>query len=126
VTTSGEAVPGPARFDGADPRALRAATRDVVDYRGDVTIERGSDPAPLVGYVFDVVAGAAPGDDRLRLLPADGGAAVTVRLDDVRAIELTGRDTAAGKSFETWVRRYAERKLGLEAGTLTGGDGAAS
>ena len=29
---------------------------------------------------------------------------------DIAAIELTGRDTAAGKSFETWIRKWVETR----------------
>jgi hypothetical protein len=92
------------RLDASDLAA--AAVREVVvDYRGDVTIH-GED-GPVVGYVFDCVTGDAP---VLRVMPADGGAAVSVALADVATIEFTGRDTAEGKSFETWVKKYVEQK----------------
>jgi hypothetical protein len=102
------------RLDGADSAALCARIDLVIHYRGDVTIARRSG-APLVGYVFDCAHRNDPLRAVLRVLPQEGGAAVTVPIADVASIDLTGRDTAEGKSFETWVRKYAEQKLGIPA-----------
>ena len=96
-----------ARFEVETLQTGPALLAALVDYRGDVTIEQAG--GELVGYLFEVAASPT----RVRVLPADGGAAVTVSLENVRAITVTGRDTAEGKSFETWVRKYAEHKLGL-------------
>jgi hypothetical protein len=110
------------QFDESDPAALAGALRGIVDYRGDVTVTLRSTGAEIVGYVFDC-AGAddapagSPGR-RLRVLPADGGPATSVALDDVAAIEVTGRDTAAGKSFETWIRKYVEKKMAGEVASI--------
>jgi hypothetical protein len=100
-------------IDGADPAALRAGIDLVIHYRGDATIARRGGADPLVGYVFDCSHRDDPARAALRVLPQSGGAAVTVPLADVGSIELTGRDTAEGKSFETWVRKYAEQRLGI-------------
>jgi hypothetical protein len=35
---------------------------------------------------------------------------------DIAALAFTGRDTAAGKSFEAWVKRYWEKKAAGETG----------
>lgn len=85
------------------------------DYRGDVTI-RVTDGRVVEGYIFDRrVAGA---DSTLRIMPSDGGPRVTLRYDDIASLEFTGRDTAAGKSFETWVKKYVENKLRGESASL--------
>ena len=90
----------------------------IVDYRGDATVTRRSTGESIVGYIFD----CAYRDDRVRaavrLLPEDGSRRVTVPLHDVAAIELTGRDTAEGKSFETWVKKYVEKKLAGEPANI--------
>ena len=39
---------------------------------------------------------------------------MTVRYTDIARLEFTGRDTAAGKSFETWVKKYREKKAAGE------------
>lgn len=94
--------------DHTDPERLEAVVRVAMDYRGDVTVTL-RDGDEVTGYLYDIDArGVHP---RLRLLPADGGTRRTVSFEDVVRLELTGRDTAAGKSFETWVRKYVRQKL---------------
>ena len=93
---------------------VRAALEKAFDYRGDVTITR-KDGSQVEGYVFDRRAGATLADCYVRLLPKDGGGEnVRVCYADVARLEFTGRDTAAGKSFETWVKKYREKKAAGE------------
>jgi len=74
------------------------------DYRGDVTVMT-ADGRALVGYVY-----TRDGDVRepyLKMFEASG-ASHTLRYTEVRTIHFTGKDTAAGKSYEAWLRRKAE------------------
>ena len=89
---------------------LRLALEKAFDYRGDVTITR-KDGTHLEGYVFDRRAdGPALAQCSVGLLPKAGGQKVSVAYADIARVEFTGRDTAAGKSWETWVKKYAEKK----------------
>ena len=106
------------RFDESDPAALARAIRAIVDYRGDVTVTLRSTGASIVGYVFDCADAEDAGKARLRILPADRGAATSIALDDIAVLEMTGRDTAAGKSFETWIRKYVEKKMAGEVASI--------
>jgi len=60
----------------------------------------------------------------VRLFPKNEDQNVSVPYNQVARVEFTGRDTAVGKSFETWVKKYAEKKaageknIGLEAEKL--------
>ena len=99
---------------------VKAALEKAFDYRGDVTITR-KDGGSVEGYVFDRTADGARLDQCfVRLLPRAGGGKVSVSYADIARLEFTGRDTAAGKSWETWVKKYAEKKkagetnIGLE------------
>jgi len=87
---------------------VEATIGDVVDrafdYRGDVTVVTMSD-RELVGYVYNRDARAA--EPFLQMFDADGGSHM-LRYSDIRAIRFTGRDTAAGTSYEAWLRRKAE------------------
>ena len=47
----------------------------------------------------------------LQMFDADG-ASHTFRYSDIRAIRFTGKDTAAGTSYEAWLRRKAEAGSG--------------
>jgi hypothetical protein len=94
----------------ASDEELRGALEKAFDYRGDVTITR-KDGSRLEGYIFDRRSdGPTLGDCHVRLLPKAGGGKVSVSYADIARLEFTGRDTAEGKSWETWVRKYTEKK----------------
>jgi hypothetical protein len=99
----------------ATDEEIRDALEKAFDYRGDVTITT-KDGARVEGYVFDrrSDAGAALGDCHVRLFPKDRNEKITIAYDHIARLEFTGRDTAAGKSFETWVRKYKEKKAAGE------------
>jgi hypothetical protein len=105
-------------IDGADEAALRRAIDMAFDYRGDVTITRRAGGPPVVGYVFDRRLVRAAEESLVRVIPADGSPRVSVQLSDIAQIVFTGRDTAAGKSFETWVKKYIEKKLAGQSANI--------
>ena len=92
---------------------FRAALDKAFDYRGDVTITL-RDGTSVEGYVFDRRPGATLDDSVVRLMPKDGDEKRSVRYADVARLAFTGRDTAAGKSWETWVKKYHEKKAAGE------------
>ena len=92
---------------------IRAALEKAFDYRGDVTITL-KDGNTIEGYIFDRHSGTALADCQVRLFPKDRDEKVAVRYSDIARLEFTGRDTAAGKSFETWVKKYQEKKAAGE------------
>jgi hypothetical protein len=93
---------------------IRQALDKAFDYRGDVTITL-KDGGKLEGYIFDRrTGGSSLADCQVRLFPKDRDEKIAVRYTDIARLEFTGRDTAAGKSFETWVRKYNEKKAAGE------------
>ena len=88
---------------------LREALEKAFDYRGDVTITR-KDGTKLEGYIFDRVTGVTLGNSFLRLLPKDSTQRTKIAYSDIAALSFSGRDTAAGKSWEAWVKKYWEKK----------------
>ena len=88
---------------------LREALEKAFDYRGDVTITR-KDGSKLEGYIFDRVTGATLGNSFVRLLPKDSNHRTKIPYSDIAALSFSGRDTAAGKSWEAWVKKYWEKK----------------
>ncbi len=100
-----------------DRAALRDAIAKAVDYRGDVTVRCGGG-RDLTGYVFDHRPQADP--PVLRMVLAENSERVTVGENEIEAIRFTGRDPAAGKSWENWVRKYAEKKARGEAANEMG------
>ena len=93
---------------------IRLALEKAFDYRGDVTLtlKNGS---KLEGYIFDRATGAMLSESYVRLLPANGASRLKIAYADIAALAFTGRDTAAGKSWEAWVRKYWEKKSSGEA-----------
>jgi len=88
---------------------LREALEKAFDYRGDVTIT-GKDGHKIEGYIFDRVAGATLSSSFVRVLPKNGSGRLKIAYSEIAALAFTGRDTAAGKSWEAWVKKYWEKK----------------
>lgn len=100
-------------WQSADPEVLRVALEKAFDYRGDVTITR-KDGSTVEGYIFDRRDGGSLDDSYVRLFPKDMPDKVSVRYSDIAGLAFTGRDTAAGKSWEAWVKKYLEKKAAGE------------
>ena len=94
---------------------LRNALEEAFDYRGDVTITLKAGTR-LEGYVFDRRKGSTLANSIVRLIPQNSSQKVSVAYSEIAALAFTGRDTAAGKSWEAWVRKYWERKAAGEKG----------
>jgi hypothetical protein len=95
---------------------LREALEKAFDYRGDVTLTQ-KDGTKIEGYIFDRVSGTSLSASFVRILPKTGGGRLKIAYSDIAALAFTGRDPAAGKSWEAWVKKYWEKKE-------TGGEGA--
>ena len=115
-----EVAPGTARQtvegwvpDLATEQEIRAALEQAFDYRGDVTITR-KDGSKLEGYIFDRVSGADLNSSFVRLLPRDSNQRVKISYADIAALAFSGRDPAAGKSWDAWVRKYWNKKASGE------------
>jgi len=93
----------------ANETELREALEKAFDYRGDVTVTK-ADGSQVEGYLFDRVSGASLSSSFVRVLPKNGAGRVKIPYSEVRALAFTGRDTAAGKSWEAWVRKYWKKK----------------
>lgn len=83
---------------------LREALEKAFDYRGDVTITR-KDGSVLEAYIFD----RRHAESIVRVMTKTGEK-ISIYYNDIAALAFTGRDTAAGKSWEAWVRKYWEKQ----------------
>lgn len=107
----------------ASDEEVRQALEKAFDYRGDVTITR-KDGSKVEGYIFDRRPGKTLADSAVRLFPKDADQKVSIPYSDIAALAFSGRDTAAGKSFDAWVRKYWEKKaageknIGIQAEAL--------
>ena len=93
----------------ASEEELRVALEKAFDYRGDVTITR-KDGSKVEGYLFDRRTGATLKESVVRLYPKNSNEKVAISYAEIAALAFTGRDTAAGKSWEAWMKKHAEKK----------------
>ena len=93
---------------------IREALEKAFDYRGDITITR-KDGSKVEGYLFDRRSGFSLVDSFVRIIPSTEKTKVNVAYADIAAIAFTGRDTAAGKTFEAWVAKYWAKKAAGES-----------
>ena len=92
---------------------IRAALEKAFDYRGDITITR-KDGSRIEGYLFDRRSASSLKESVVRLIPKNSKEKISVSYADIAALAFTGRDTAAGKSWEAWMKKYAEKKAAGE------------
>ena len=92
---------------------LRQALEKAFDYRGDITITR-KDGMQVEGYIFDRRSGATLAASLVRVLPKNSNQRISIAYSEIAALAFSGRDTAAGKSWEAWVRKYNEKKAAGE------------
>jgi len=98
-------------LEGWEP-VVGAATslEDVIDrafdYRGDVTVVH-RDGTELTGYLFN--RDAEVREPFVQMFDRAGDGPITIPYAEIRTIRFTGKDTAAGKSYEAWLRRKSER-----------------
>ena len=92
---------------------VREALEKAFDYRGDVTVTR-KDGTTVEGYLYDRRSEATLEASLVRIIPTPKAGVpverVMVSYADIAALQFTGRDTAAGKTFEAWIKKYWEQK----------------
>jgi len=99
----------------ASEEELRVALEKAFDYRGDIKLTL-KDGRVIEGYVFDRRTAATLAESLVRVIPAKERTKVVVSYAEIAALAFTGRDTAAGKSFEAWMKKYREKKAAGETG----------
>ncbi len=92
---------------------VREALEKAFDYRGDISITL-KDGKKVEGYLFDRRPGPTLAQSFVRMIPTTSQAKLNIAYSDVAALAFSGRDTAAGRSFEAWVKKYWEKKAAGE------------
>jgi hypothetical protein len=97
---------------------VREALEKAFDYRGDVTITR-KDGTTIEGYLYDRRSEPTLVASLVRIMPTPKAGQpmerVMVSYADIAALNFSGRDTAAGKTFDAWVKKYWEKKAAGES-----------
>jgi hypothetical protein len=101
----------------ASEAEVREALEKAFDYRGDVTVTR-KDGTTIEGYLYDRRTEPTLEASLIRIIPTPKpGVAVErvmVSYADIAALQFSGRDTAAGKTFDAWIKKYWEKKAAGE------------
>ena len=92
---------------------VKEAFEKAFDYRGDITVTK-KNGEKVEGYLFDRRLGATLATSFIRIIPVKETTKLNIAYSDVAALAFTGRDTAAGKTFEAWVKKYWEKKAAGE------------
>ncbi len=88
---------------------LQEIVEEAFDYRGNVTVTK-RDGSQILGYLFNRNMDVP--QPYVQLFDAKGEGPFTVLYGEIAAIAFSGRDMAAGKSYDAWVRRKAMEKAG--------------
>ncbi len=97
----------------ANDADLKLALEKAFDYRGDITLTLRSGER-VDAYLFNRVTGRTLADSFVQFFPANAAEKRRISYAEIARIEFTGKDRAAGKHWEAWVRKYAEKKAAGE------------
>jgi hypothetical protein len=91
---------------------LREALGKALDYRGDVTLTLKSGEQ-IEAFIFNCHTGATLADSWVQYYTPSAPEKRKVGYAEIARIEFTGKDRAAGKHWEDWVKAYNEKNIAL-------------
>ena len=97
----------------ANEADLRVALEKAFDYRGDVTLTLKSGEK-FEAYIFNRQTGATLAESYVQYFTPSAPEKRKVNYADIARLEFSGKDRAAGKHWEDWVKAYNERKAAGE------------
>lgn len=92
---------------------LKDALEKAFDYRGDVTITLKSGER-IEAYIFNRQTGATLADSWVQYFASNASDKRKVSYAQIARLEFSGKDRAAGKHWEDWVKAYNEKKAAGE------------
>jgi hypothetical protein len=97
----------------ASEDALRDALEQAFDYRGDVTLTLKSGER-LAAFIFNRHTAATLAESWVQYFAPDDPEKHKAGYAEIARIEFSGKDRAAGKHWEDWVKNYNEKKAAGE------------
>ena len=97
----------------ANDEDLRQAMEKARDYRGDVTLTLKSGEC-IEAFVFNCQSGPTLADSFLQYFTPASPEKRKVSYAEIAVVKFSGKDRAAGKHWEDWVKAYNEKKAAGE------------
>jgi hypothetical protein len=97
----------------ASDEDLKTALEKALDYRGDVTLTLKSGER-FEAYIFNRQTGATLADSWVQYFTPKADDKRKVNYAEIARLEFSGKDRAAGKHWEDWVKAYNEKKAAGE------------
>jgi hypothetical protein len=97
----------------ATEQDLKNALEKAFDYRGDITITLKSGEK-IEAYIFNRLTGATLADSFVQYFTPKSDDKRKLAYDQIARLEFSGKDRAAGKHWEDWVKAYTEKKAAGE------------
>lgn len=97
----------------ATEQELMRALEKAFDYRGDVTLTLKSGEK-IEAYIFNRHTGATLAESWVQYFASNAPDKRKASYAEVARLEFSGRDRAAGKHWEDWVKAHKERKAAGE------------
>jgi hypothetical protein len=92
---------------------LRNALEKAFDYRGDVTLTLKSGER-IEAFIFNRHTGPSLADSYVQYFAPNVTGKLKVGYAEIARLEFSGKDRAAGKHWEDWVKAYNDRKAAGE------------
>ena len=99
----------------ASDEDVRQALEKAFDYRGDVTLTLKAGER-VEAYIFNRIAGRTLEDSYVQYFTPKADEKRRLSYAEIARLEFSGKDRAAGKHWEDWVKAYNERKAAGETG----------
>jgi hypothetical protein len=97
----------------ASDEEIRQALEKAFDYRGDVTLTLKNGET-IEAYIFNRLPGATLSSSFVQYYTPKAEDKRKVSYAEIARLEFSGKDRAAGKHWEAWVKAYNERKAAGE------------
>jgi hypothetical protein len=97
----------------ANENDLKIALEKAFDYRGDVSITLKSGER-IEAYIFNRSTGATLAESWVQYFTPSAPDKRKISYAEIARLEFSGKDRAAGKHWEAWVKSYNERKAAGE------------
>jgi Zn/Cd-binding protein ZinT len=97
----------------ADENDLRQALEKAFDYRGDVTLTLKSGEK-IEAFIFNRHTGATLAESYVQYFTPAAPEKRKLSYAEIARLEFSGKDRAAGKHWEDWVKAYNEKKAAGE------------